>query len=263
MGPQDSRSPGAFLMVRCNARRIGMAEIENELRHYLEGDVDPRAALEWSRSTQRGDGRPEVLRPARDVAARLAARRRVRRVRLRGRARLRRLLDPRLAGDLGERHAAHAGRVLRDSRPVHGGADALARVRDRGSDHARAVREGPAARREARRGVPPLDRHRGHVLRRPGVRVLRLRRGLVHERAERGALQGRRPRGLLELGRSRARLHGAGEARLLPGGAARHAARPADADGADARAARHPVRVPPPRGRRPPASARSTCASSR
>ena len=28
-----------------------MAEIEKELRHYLEGDVDPRTALEWSRET--------------------------------------------------------------------------------------------------------------------------------------------------------------------------------------------------------------------
>src|ERR1700704_6939104 len=28
-----------------------MADIERELRHYLEGDVEPRAALEWSRET--------------------------------------------------------------------------------------------------------------------------------------------------------------------------------------------------------------------
>src|SRR5690242_9807973 len=28
-----------------------MAEIERELRHYLEGHVEPRAALEWSRET--------------------------------------------------------------------------------------------------------------------------------------------------------------------------------------------------------------------
>jgi glutamine synthetase len=28
-----------------------MAEIEKELRHYLEGDVEPRTALEWSRET--------------------------------------------------------------------------------------------------------------------------------------------------------------------------------------------------------------------
>ena len=29
-----------------------MAEIEKELRHYLEGAVEPRAALEWSRETR-------------------------------------------------------------------------------------------------------------------------------------------------------------------------------------------------------------------
>src|SRR4051794_10040210 len=28
-----------------------MAEIERELRHYLEGEVEPRTALEWSRET--------------------------------------------------------------------------------------------------------------------------------------------------------------------------------------------------------------------
>src|SRR5258708_37320308 len=28
-----------------------MAEIEKELRHCLDGDVEPRAALEWSRET--------------------------------------------------------------------------------------------------------------------------------------------------------------------------------------------------------------------
>ena len=29
-----------------------MAEIEKELRHYLEGAVEPRAALEWSRESR-------------------------------------------------------------------------------------------------------------------------------------------------------------------------------------------------------------------
>src|SRR3954462_444468 len=46
-----------------------------------------------------GDGRPEVLRPARHVAARLAADRLVRRVGVRRGSRLRRIVDPRLAGD--------------------------------------------------------------------------------------------------------------------------------------------------------------------
>jgi glutamine synthetase len=29
-----------------------MAEIERELRHYLEGEVEPRAALEWTREAR-------------------------------------------------------------------------------------------------------------------------------------------------------------------------------------------------------------------
>ena len=107
----------------------------------------------------------------------------------------------------------------------------------------------PAPGREARRGVPPLDRDRRHVLRRPRVRVLRLRRGQLRPRPERRALLGRLGRGLLELRQARPRLHVAPEGGLLPDGAARFAARHPHRDGADARAARDPVRVPPPRGR--------------
>ena len=87
------------------------------------------------------------------------------------------------------------------------------------------------------------------MLHRPRVRVLRLRRGQLRARPERGALLRRLGRGLLELRQARPRLHVAAEGGLLPDGAARHAARPAHRDGADARAARDPVRVPPPRGR--------------
>ena len=42
-----------------------------------------------------------------------------------------RVLDPWLAGDLRVRHAADAGRVVGDPRPVHRGPDALAHLRDR------------------------------------------------------------------------------------------------------------------------------------
>src|ERR1700675_4053399 len=45
---------GAFFVPFCgpaHVRRTEMADIERELRHYLEGDVEPRAALEWSRET--------------------------------------------------------------------------------------------------------------------------------------------------------------------------------------------------------------------
>ena len=88
----------------------------------------------------------------------------LRRVGVRRGPRLRRLLDPRLAGDRGERHDPDARRVDGDPRSVHRGADALAALRDRRAGDARAVRQGSAPRREARRGVPALDRHRRHVL---------------------------------------------------------------------------------------------------
>ena len=55
--------------------------------------------------------------------------------------------------------------------------------------------------------------------------------------------------GLLELRQARARLHRSAEGGLLPGRALGHAPRPPHRDGADARADRDPVRVPPPRGR--------------
>ena len=208
----------------------------------------PRGARVGGRDA-RLDGRPEVLRPARHVAAHDAAAARTRRRRVRGRARLRRLLDPRLAGHLRVGHAADARPDLGDPRPGHRGADALDDLRDRRPDHAGGLLARPAPRRQARRGVPALHRDRGHVLRRPRVRVLRLRRGQLRPRPERRALLGRLARGLLELGQARPRLHVAAEGGVLPDGAARLAARPAHGDGADARAARDRVRVPPPRGR--------------
>ena len=164
----------------------------------------------------RRDGRPEVLRPARHVAAHDAARPRVRRVRVRRGARVRRLVDPRLAGDLGVGHAAHA--AGRDGRPRsrRRGADALARLRDRRPAHARAVRARPARRGAARRGVPALDGRRGHRVLRPRVRVLRLRRGALRARDEPGALLRRLVGGPLELRPPRPRLHGAPEGGLLP-----------------------------------------------
>ncbi len=122
-------------------------------------------------------------------------------------------------------------------------------LRDRRPDHARGLLARPTPGRQARRGVPALHRDRRHVLRRPRVRVLRLRRGQLRPRPERRALLGRLLRGLLELRQAGPRLHVSPEGGLLPDGAARLAARSAHGDGADARAARDRVRVPPPRGR--------------
>ena len=82
-----------------------MAEIEKELRHYLEGDVDPRTALEWSRETSAVDGRPEVLRPARNVAARVAPVAGFDESTFEEGLGFDGSSDPRLAGDPGERHA--------------------------------------------------------------------------------------------------------------------------------------------------------------
>src|ERR671925_1930059 len=72
------------------------------------------------------DGRPKVLRPARALAARDAAALRVRRVRVRRGARLRRLVDSRVAGDLRVRHAPDARPGDGGARPLYRGADALA-----------------------------------------------------------------------------------------------------------------------------------------
>ena len=122
------------------ARRAGGARV---------GDRDPGA-----------DGRPEVLRPVRPLAAHDAAGERVRRVGLRRGARLRRLLDPRLAGDLRVGHAADARPDERDPRPVHRGADALAHLRDprpahrRGYDATRGSSRSAPRRTCARRGSP-------------------------------------------------------------------------------------------------------------
>ena len=187
----------------------------------------------------------------------------VRRVGLRRGARLRRLVDPRLAGDLRVGHAADAAGGDGDPRPVHRGAHALARLRDPRPGHARAVHARPAPRRPPRRGAPARDRHRRHRVLRPRVRVLRLRRGLVRARPEPLALRGRLRRGPLELRQAGARLHGAREGGLLPARAARHAARPAHArwcsrwSGSASRASSTTTRW------RPAASARSTSASSR
>ena len=84
-----------------------MSELED--RHYLMngGETLPTPARRSSGRPRRGlDGRPQVLRPARDLAAHDAAAAGLRRGCVRGRARLRRLVDPRLAGDLGVGHAA-------------------------------------------------------------------------------------------------------------------------------------------------------------
>ena len=242
-------SPGAFFVGPTRRRRHVRAGDEALHRERGEGSSRRTRGDRVGRADAGAARRPEVLRPARALAAHDAAAERIRRVRVRRGPRLRRLVDPRLAGHLGVGHAAHARSGERDPRPVHRGADALADLRDRRPGHPRAVRARPARRGQAGRGLSQRDGHRRHGLHGPRVRVLRLRRGLLRPRPEPLALRVRLRRGPLELGQARAREHDPREGGLLPARAARHAARPALGDGAHARAARHPVRVPPPRGR--------------
>ena len=145
------------------------------------------------------DGRPQVLRPARLVAAHDPAGDGVRRVRVRRGARLRRLVDSRMAGDRGERHAPDAGSGLRDARPLRGGANPLPRLRDCRPAHGKAVRARPAPCRPPGGGASTRDRDRRHGPLRARVRVLRLRRRLVHARREPRRLRGRLDRRTLEL----------------------------------------------------------------
>ena len=119
--PRDSGAVvGPFSLVRDNAGGTAMA---SEEKHYLSNGAETATAPAGGarvRAHDAGeDGRPEVHRPARVVAAHVAAALGVRRERLRGGPRLRRLVDPRLAGHLRERHAADAAGRHGDSRPVH------------------------------------------------------------------------------------------------------------------------------------------------
>src|SRR6266540_3922897 len=124
MRPQGFRALGPFVVNggRNDGRSSGQA-LPGQ-RGCREAGAERGARVG---GTDAGDhGRPQVLRSARFVAAHDAAADVVRRVCLRRGARLRRVVDPRLAGDRGVGHAADAGSGERDSRPVHRGADPLA-----------------------------------------------------------------------------------------------------------------------------------------
>ena len=228
MGPQDFESWGLFFGPD---RRSGMAA--EETKHYLRTGrrtkPAPREALEWAGETQAQmvDLKfCDLLGTWQHVTLPIT---RVRRVRVRRGARLRRLLDPRLAGDRGVGHAPDAGRGERDPRSVHRGADALARSA-RSPTRSRASRT--ARTRAGSRGAPRSTCARPASPTRPTSGPSASSSSSTRSRtssAERGALQGRLGGGPLELRRAGPRLHGPREAGLLPAGAARHAARPAHA----------------------------------
>ena len=141
-----------------------MTEIEKELRHYLEGDVAPRAALEWSRETSaamvdlkfcdllgtwqhsRFRSTGSTRRPSTDGLGFDGSS-------IRG-----------WQGISEIRHAADARPSTAMLDPFTRGSDTLARLRRCRSAHARAVRRIRAIVAQARRGVPADDRHRRHLL---------------------------------------------------------------------------------------------------
>ena len=144
--------------------------------------------------------------------------------------------------------------------PFYSAADAVDRLRHPRAGDRRALQPRSARHRQEGRGLPQVDRRRRHDLRRPGGRVLRLRRREVHGRPLQHRLQARL---LRAADQRRHRLRGRqprpprpDQGRLLPGAAAGlgagHARRDARRHGGDGRQGREA----PPRGRLRPARAR-------
>ena len=101
-------------------------------------------------------GRSQVHRPAGNLAAHGHGAREPGRGGAHRGDRLRRLVDPRLPGDLRVRHAAAARSLDGDPRPVLRGADDLARVHGARPDHARALHARPALRGDQGAGASAL-----------------------------------------------------------------------------------------------------------
>ena len=224
----------------------------------LQGATPHAAATE--EPARRAGGDPHAQGPvrgpalrgsARHLAALLGPRRRARRLELQRGARLRRLLDPRLPEDPGERHAAHAGRDERLPGPVRRGADADPDLRRQGPDHRQDVLARSAQRRQEGRGLPQGEQAGRRLLLGPGGRVLRLQRHPLRPGDQPRLLLHRLPGGELEHRRQRPAqpgLQAAGQGGLLPDPARRQPARHPQRDGVadDGRGRRG--RGAPPRG---------------
>ena len=144
----------------------------------------------------------------------------------------------RLEGHQRVGHGAAAGRQHRVPRSVHRRSDARADLRHPRPGDDAGLRPRSARRRQARRGLPQVQRHRRPGLLRPGTGILHLRQRPLRERHGPHLLPHRFGRSALELGprirRRQHRLPPDGEGWLLPRRAARLAARPARRDVQDA-----------------------------
>ena len=170
---------------------------------------------------------------------------------VRGRGRLRRVLDPGLAEHRPVGHAGRAGCVDDSARSVLPATDGERNRQHRRPHHERGLLARPQARRTQSGGAPEVDGDRRHVLHRAGAGVLHLRLGTLRaerasrllrdrlggRRVEHGALRGAQPG--LQAGLQR---------RLFPGEPDGHVSRSQRRDGV--RADRHRDRRggPPSRG---------------
>ena len=161
---------------------------------------------------------------------------------------------------------ADPGSGHRVPRSVHRGADARADLQRQGPGDGRGLLARPALHRGQGREVPEVDRHRRHGLLRARSRSSSSSTTSASTRATTTASTTSTPRRLLELRQGREaepRLQAALQGRLLPGAADGPAAGHPHRDDAHAGAGRHRTsRCTTTRWRRP-ASAKSTCGSTR
>ena len=170
---------------------------------------------------------------------------------LRGRPRIRRQLDPRLAGDQRFRHARRARSGDCGDGSVHRGVDRLVHLQHRRSDHQGRIHARPAAHCPQGRSVSQVDRSRRRRLLRAGAGVLHPRRRAVRHQPARIVLPRRLGRRSLELGprrRTEPGLQASLQGRLLPRSADRFTAGHPPRDGHDDGAGRHPRGEAAPRG---------------
>ncbi len=193
------------------------------------------------------------------VAALHHPRRQARRGRVRGRAGLRRLQHPRLAGHQRERHARGAAARNGRARSVLQDPDPVDDLQHSGPDHARGLQPRSAERGPQGGQLPEEHGHRRHVLHGAGDRVLHLRRRALRPDGQQRLLLHRQHRRPVEPRPGREAqpgLQAAVQGRLLP----RAAGRPDDGhpqrDDADDDRLRHrasrrsTTRWPPPASRK-------------
>jgi len=212
---------------------------------------DPQGIFPVRRRTRGGDGGPQIHRPARHLAALLVSRRHLGRRHLRGRRRLRRLVDPGVAGHQRLGHAGRPGPLDDLPRPVLRPAHRQCHRGHQGSRDARRLHARPPARSAQGDGIHQADGHRRRVLRRTGAGILHLRRGALRPDAAPGLLRDRLGGRRLEHGAVRGAepgLQAELQGRLLSRQPDRHVPRPARRDGLPDARAGHRRRGASPRG---------------